>query len=344
MTSFPSQSSNEYLAIPNELYQFQGAVLEADHPPMGDASNKVVTTGWLQALLTGSDLYPMTSDATGGTGLLVTVSSGSVPTPSGSTCNINALTVPLAVNSNSNEYVYIRYSDCQVVISTVLPSETIGLLISLVETDATHIVKITNYSSYNSWAKLDSPFFTGEPKAPTPELGSCDNSIATTEFVCTTIANSFNDVELTGSPTAPTQEVGECSDTLATTAFVCDMLAALMNNHTMGDFPLLVDPGGLNINVSNGEITKPDGTKCLIQPLNISIGLQPNSLEYIYVRYLDCHIVASTESPNSNLGLLLGTAQTDDSKIVYLNQMAGSLSGWFNQHFKVGFGGRILPA
>ena len=306
MTSFPSQISNEYLAIPNELYQFQGAILEADHPPMGDASNKVVTTGWLQALLTGSDLYPMTSDATGGTGLLVTVSSGSVPTPTGSTCNINALTVPLAVNADSNEYVYIRYSDCQVVISTVLPLETIGLLISLVETDATHIVKITNYSSYNSWAKIDSPFFTGEPQGPTPPPGDCSNALATTEFIC-------------------------------------QVVQALLNNETLGNQPKVIDAGGLNVNVTEGEVSKPTGDVCVINPLITPVGLTPNSLEYIYVRYVDCAIVASTISPEANVGLVLGTVQTDDTKIINIVQMAGSLSGLINNHFAVGFGGNLVP-
>ena len=341
---FPSQlEPNQYNAVQDQIYKFQGSILEAEHPPLGDASNKVATTGWIKALLTGTDMWPITTDATNGTGLLVTISSGTVPKPSGGSCNIQASVTPIAVNANSNEYVYIRYIDCQVVISTAIPNINDGLVISLVETDPTRIIRITNYASYNEWAKLDSPFFTGDPKAPTPSQGDCDNSIATTQFVCEALTEAFTDSELTGNPTAPTQEGLNCSDAIATTAFVCNMISALLNNQAMGNFPKLVDAGGLNINVTNGEITKPNGDVCIINTLSSPIALTPNSLEYIYIRYTDCAVVVSTISPSSNVGALLGTAETDDTRIISLNQTAGSLSGLINSHFAVGFGGRLLP-
>jgi hypothetical protein len=345
---FPSQiEPNNYNAVQNQLYKFQGSILEAEHPPLGDASNKVATTGWIKALMTGTDMWPITSDATNGTGLLVTISAGSVPRPNGSSCNVPASVTPIAVNSSSHEYVYIRYSDCQIVISTHVPPVNEGLVISLVETDPTKIIRITNYASYNEWAKLDSPFFTGDPKAPTPPLGDCDNSIATTQFVCDAVSaaieEAFMDTELLGNPTAPTKELGDCSDSVATTAFVCDMITALLNNQAMGNFPKIVDAGGLNVNVTVGEVTKPNGDICTINPLSNPIGLTPNSIEYVYVRYVDCGVVVSTLNPDTNVGMLLGTAETDATKIINLTQMAGSLSGWVNNHFGVGFGGRLLP-
>ena len=345
---FPSQlEPNNYNSIPNQLYQFQGSILEAEHPPLGDASNKVATTGWVKALMTGTDMWPITSDATNGIGLLIVVSAGSVPKPNGGACNIQASITPIAVNANSNEYVYIRYSDCQVVVGTNVPPISSGLVISLVETDPTKIIRITNYASFNEWAKLDSPFFTGDPKAPTPPLGDCDNSIATTQFVCDAVSNAideaFKDSNLIGNPTAPTKNTGDCSDSLATTAFVCDMITALLNNQSLGNTPKIVDAGGLNINVSEGEVIKPDDTICSIRPLNNPVGLTPNSLEFIYIRYSDCAVVVTTLPPDVSIGLLLGTAQTDDTKIVKLTQVAGSLSGWVNDHFAVGFGGKLLP-
>jgi len=345
---FPSQlQPNNYNAVQNQLYKFQGSILEAEHPPLGDASNKVATTGWIKALMTGTDMWPITSDATNGTGLLVTISAGTVPKPNGGTCNIQASVTPVAVNASSNEYVYIRYSDCQVVISTSIPNINQGLLISLVETDPTIIVRITNYASYNEWAKLDSPFFTGDPKAPTPPQGDCDNSIATTQFVCEAVSaaieEAFTDAELLGNPTAPTPPAGDCSDSVATTAFICEVIQALLNNQAMGNFPQIVDAGGLNINVTSGGVTKPSGEVCTISPLTNPIGLTPNSLEYIYIRYVDCGVVVSTLPPDPNVGLLLGTAETDDSRIINLTQVAGTLTGLIDSNFAVGFGGRLFP-
>ena len=67
----------------------------------------------------------------------------------------------------------------------------------------------------NGLAPLNSPTFTGTPKAPTPGTGDSSTDIATTQFVQTAIANSF-----TGTPTVPTAAPGTLTTQIATTAFV----------------------------------------------------------------------------------------------------------------------------
>lgn len=104
-------------------------------------------------------------------------------------------------------------------------------------------------------APINSPTFTGDPKAPTPLIGDNDTSIATTAFVkeqgyvtsltapVTSVAGKVGDVLLvegditnlvadlalkaplanpvfTGDPQAPTPPVGDDDNSIATTAFV----------------------------------------------------------------------------------------------------------------------------
>lgn len=304
MSNFPSQAPpNEYNAVTGQTYKFQGATLEADHPPVDDSSNKVATTGWVQSLLSGTPMWPTTSDATGGTGLLITVSDGVVNNLSGGACNVNASAAPIAVNASTQEYVYVRFSDCQIVVSTSIPDASIGYVISLVTTDATRIISIVNYSSVNSFARTDSPIFTGNPQAPTPPPGDCDNSIATTEFVCQALQSMMNQIP----------------------------------------YPTIVNKGGLNINVTDGKVPKPDNTMCEISPLPSDIGVNPNTIEYVYVRYVDCQVVASTTQPLSTVGFTLGTVSTNGTAITAINQYTSSVASWLHTAFKVGFGGKLIP-
>jgi hypothetical protein len=341
MSNFPSQAPpNQYNAITGETYKFQSATLEADHPPINDSSNKVATTGWIQSLISGIPMWPTTSDATGGTGLLITVSDGVVNNLSGGACNISASVAPIAVNANSQEYVYVRFSDCQIVVSTTLPNPSIGYVISLVTTNANKIISIINYSSINSFASTISPIFTGNPQAPTPPLGDCDNSIATTEFVCQAIQEfTSSSPTFTGDPKAPTAPPGDCDNSIATTEFVCQAISNLTNQIS---YPQIIDKGGLNINVTAGEVPKPGGSMCNITPLPSDLGINPSTIEYIYVRYSDCRVVASTSQPLNTVGFILGTIATNATSITQISQHAPTLQSSLLSKFKVGFGGNLI--
>ena len=102
----------------------------------------------------------------------------------------------------------------------------------------------------SSYAKLDSPTFINEPKAPTPAVTDNSTRIATTAFVKTYVPiaiqgklDSFstqitNDTALTGTPTAPTAATGTNTTQIATTAFVHNQVAANMSTYAKLDSPI----------------------------------------------------------------------------------------------------------
>jgi hypothetical protein len=98
---------------------------------------------------------------------------------------------------------------------------------------------------------LNSPVFTGDPRAPTPSPGDSDNSLATTAFVTSAISSGGTYVDapidgslygrlnagwtkaaplvspaLIGNPTAPTPSAGDSDTSIATTAFVAAAIIA----------------------------------------------------------------------------------------------------------------------
>lgn len=181
-SSFPSQQfPNEYQAIPEETYFFQGARLEADHPPVDDLSNRVATTGWVKAELCGIELLPIVSKVNL---LLIGVSEGTVTKPKTTTvCHVRSTVTPIGVNRNSIENVYVRYSDCSIIVTTLTLTEDEGYLLAKVTTNDVEIISIDPTSSPLGWAKLDSPSFTGDPQVPTPIITDNDFSIANTKWV-----------------------------------------------------------------------------------------------------------------------------------------------------------------
>lgn len=70
-------------------------------------------------------------------------------------------------------------------------------------------------------APLNNAALTGTPTAPTANVGTATNQLATTAFVKNTLDVSPS---LEGTPTAPTPAVGTDSTQIATTAFVYDVL------------------------------------------------------------------------------------------------------------------------
>jgi len=81
----------------------------------------------------------------------------------------------------------------------------------------TGVVSLT-VSDIPGAAPIDSPTFTGSPKAPTPSVGDSSTDIATTAFVATSYA-PLDSPHLIGTPTAPTPPAGDSSTKIATTAF-----------------------------------------------------------------------------------------------------------------------------
>jgi hypothetical protein len=168
-------------AISGLIHKFQTSTLEADHPPLDDVSNKVATTGWVSNLLTGNPMYPQVVQASN---LSINVTEGYVTSLTGEQVLIPATVIPISVVGGATEYVYIRYADMKPVISTISPPLTLGFLLANVVSDHTQILSINQVTpGPTGLASNESPFFTGDPQAPTPPQGDYDNSIATTQWV-----------------------------------------------------------------------------------------------------------------------------------------------------------------
>lgn len=72
----------------------------------------------------------------------------------------------------------------------------------------------------NLKAPIESPTFTGDPKAPTPLTSDNDTSIATTAFVKAQAYATLASPTFTGDPKAPTPVTSDNDTSIATTAFV----------------------------------------------------------------------------------------------------------------------------
>lgn len=240
----PSQPyPNNYSAVGEQTYRFQGAELQAEHPPIGDASNRVATTGWVESYLSGTPMMPIVTDAGG---LTINVSSGTVNKPPSGVCNVSATTSPISVVANNIEYVWVRYNDCAIVVSTESASSDEGQLIARVYTGPTHIIRIENLASIAGWARQDSPFFTGDPQAPHPPLGDSDHSIPTTQWVQDEIESKgfapINSPLFTGDPRAPHPARGDSDETIPTTRWVQDEITSRFNSPNLTGTPLTTHP------------------------------------------------------------------------------------------------------
>ena len=107
-----------------------------------------------------------------------------------------------------------------------------GVLITTAELNRLQGVTSNVQGQLDAKSPINSPTFTGDPKAPTPALGDNDTSIATTEFVQREFAKLGSPV-FTGIPRAPTAPVGTATTQLATTDFVnATALSSGPINHT----------------------------------------------------------------------------------------------------------------
>ena len=112
-----------------------------------------------------------------------------------------------------------------------------------------------------AYAPLNSPVFQGNPRAPTPDLGDADNSIATTEFVAEAIA------ELHVSSTLNNTSVGvdAFEDNTTGTGNVA-VGAAAMRFNTTGDSNVAVGREALQDNIDGsgntalGDTSLPNNT------------------------------------------------------------------------------------
>ena len=121
---------------------------------------------------------------------------------------------------------------------------------------------------------------------------------------------------------AQTQPSTSNSKDVATTEWVKALLGVTPS------VPTVVDAGGLNVNYTSGTVTNPfTGTPIYITGSVIWLAVGASTVEYIWVRYLDGAVVASSVIPSNNLGYLLATVTTNATSIVSISSNS-SATGW----------------
>lgn len=146
---------------------------KAPTPAVGDNDSSIATTAFVYSLLASLGLAPSSS-------------------------NVNVLAAGVDLNTVTTFGVYSQPAVGSATLALNYPKATAGVL-TVLRGSAT--VVIQQYQEYNNgqywtrsiyngaasaWllsASVDSPVFTGDPKAPTPAVGDNDASIATTAFV-----------------------------------------------------------------------------------------------------------------------------------------------------------------
>lgn len=287
--------------------------VKARHPVPDADNNEVATTKWVNDLLSERPTYPVVSYP--GSGLTVIYTPGTVIPPEEAACNacvdgrcvIGAGSVPI---TTATRYVWVRYSDCAVIASETAPATLEGKVIALVNATGTPI-EVTPISS-STWAPVDNPVFTGTPQGPTPPAEACDNQLATTGWVCDKIEGFLHEP--------------------------CDgvRLPYIYNVIPTGATQSLL------INVTDGEIMKPDNTRCIVRSLSEPVALVANTTEFVWIRYSDCKLVASTTHPGT-AGFVLATVQTSSSAVTNIMRAANaSIETAFSKNYVVGYGGRLI--
>lgn len=129
---------------------------------------------------------------------------------------------------------------------------------------------------------------------------------------------SFEGAVLRAHTVPPTTNSKE----VATTEWVNNLLGITPNP------PAVMDAGGLNISYTSGTVVNP----LTSSPIHVTGTVQPiavtdSSIEYVWVRYLDEAVIASSTIPNNNQGYLLATVTTNASSIVGIEANTNA-AGW----------------
>lgn len=153
----------------------KGSIL-APTKGLGDNSNHVATTQWVNSLLGNKQLQPSVYKQGP---LQIRVTGGTVQTDT-RVATVAETLEPISVVANTIDYVWIRWSDNSIVVNTTFPSESEGYPVAEVHSDATQITQIIHYTTKLPWAPSLSPFFMGDPKTVTPYIFDYDKSIPNT--------------------------------------------------------------------------------------------------------------------------------------------------------------------
>jgi len=132
------------------------------------------------------------------------------------------------------------------------------------------------------FAQLDSPVFTGDPKAPTAAAGDNDTTIATTAFVTTAVQGlaPIASPIFTGDPRAPTPASGDNDTSIATTQFVTRDFAKLNGDSNVTFYAQKSDTSTAVVNnqrLADALALKANLAGNATQGFSVAGGTNPNS-------------------------------------------------------------------
>jgi hypothetical protein len=121
---------------------------------------------------------------------------------------------------------------------------------------------------------------------------------------------------------ATSPPVGAIDTRVATTEWVSTLLGSSPTP------PVVLAASGLNITYSSGTLVNPlTNAPIYITGTSTPLAVGASSIEYIWVRYLDSAVVASGNTPNNNLGILLATVTTNATSVVTITPNTNAV-GW----------------
>jgi hypothetical protein len=314
---------NDDILEDNTIISLGGRKVYVDEPSKDSNDNQIATTKFINEKVDGNIVVP-SFEVTPNT-LILNYGDGYVPLPEGktctgslciggNTCKITSGKIDLSLNT---KLVYLDYVDCRVRTSSELIPDEVGKVLGYIDINVDE--NNTSSNNYNVtvtpvsttlYAPTNSPSFSGEPKVPTPPEESDSSIIPNTEWVQDRL------YDLLHKP--------------------CDVKSTTR--------PSVVDKGGLTINLTPGYITEPNGSDIFVNTLTQDLALVDNATEYIYFRYFDDKIVASTTEPHFTDGLLIARVITNNAAIIAIYHAQGFTTTCtaITSNYKVGFGGRII--
>jgi hypothetical protein len=314
---------NEELISEATLVSLETTKIYVQEPEIGTDDNQIATVKYVNLKIDGEIIIPEFTPVSNK--LIVSYTDGYIPLPEGVTCTgtsciggsicrIDGGRIDIFPNT---KYVYVDYSDCRVRVSDVDIAESVGKVLSYVDIEvddsnssgANYIVNLTPVST-TKYAPIQSPVFSGNPQAPTPAEDSSNHTIPTTEWVQDRL------YDLLHKP--------------------CDAISTTR--------PSVINKGGLLINITPGYLPKANNADIFVDTLDQDLAMVDNTTEYIYLRYLDEKIVASTTSPHFTEGELIARVITANGVIVAIYHAEGfdPVCTAITSTYKVGFGGNIL--
>jgi hypothetical protein len=121
---------------------------------------------------------------------------------------------------------------------------------------------------------------------------------------------------------ATTPHPASNSTTVATTQWVNTLLGVAPSP------PVVLDAGGLNITYTSGTVINSlTNTVIHITGASLPLAVDASSTEYVWVRYLDEAVIATTVAPSNNQGYLIATITTNGGSVVSITANA-NVAGW----------------